>query len=76
MAAPSERSPQGQHSRSNSLLKRILRLPAWRAGFGLLGIASAGVYITAMGLDALLSQVLAAFATGGSVMVGLGRSES
>lgn len=60
---------------SSKLLARLLRLPAWRVGIALLGCASATLYVAAMELDALLSQVLAAFATGGAFMVGLGRFE-
>lgn len=52
-----------------NLLKRILGLSAWRAGVSVLALASIGVYATAMELDALVSQVLSAFAVGISTMV-------
>ena len=72
MTTPVERPPRDPKPRP-SVLARFLHLPAWRVGLGILGIASATVYVTALELDALMSQVLAAFATGGSVMISLGR---
>lgn len=72
MSAPSDRPPGGP-DRPVSIISRILRMPAWRVGLGMLGVASAMVYLTALEFNALMSQVLAAFATGGSVMISLGR---
>ena len=54
-------------------LRRLLRMPAWRAGVGLLIVASAFVYVTALALDALVAQVFAAFAGGGAAMISCGR---
>ena len=74
MTAPHERPPHSPRPRP-SVLARVLHLPAWRVGLGLLGLASAMVYVMALEFDALMSQVFAAFATGGSVMISLGRFE-
>lgn len=62
-----------QKSARRTRLRRLLKLPVWRVGVALLGIASASVYVTALELDALLSQVFAAFAAGGAVMLSTGR---
>jgi len=65
--------PQATPSERRTLTRRLLKLPVWRVGVGLLGVAAASVYVTALELDALLSQVFAAFAAGGAVMISAAR---